>query len=186
MPFIGRREAWKSLLHYWKNANIFREEVKIFFYYFNHYITIFFQDDRNCRFCFIEKRGFIVFQSNVFLITIDVTKKLRCFANACLLLSVLCFKNLLRSSVLFIIASEISLLINGLWFSPIVFRLSGTYLYNASVQILQKSKNLFSSGKMNWVPNLTLKEFVKVLFEISCNICKIKPSVFVCKIAFLR
>ena len=57
-----------------------------------------------------------------------------------------------------------------------VFRLRGACLFNVSVQILQKFKNPFSSGEMDWVCNSTLKEFH----------LKIITSVLVCEYAFLR
>ena len=76
------------------------------------------------------------------------------------------FKNLLRRSVLFIIAFEISLLIRDLispYCLPFTWRIF--ILLNVSVQILRKFKNPFSSGEIDWVPNLTLRKFIKVPFK---------------------
>ena len=59
----------------------------------------------------------------------------------------------------FYIAFKISLLINGLRFPLIAFCLRCACFFNISVQIMQKFKNSFSSREMDWVSNLTLREF---------------------------
>ena len=57
----------------------------------------------------------------------------------------------------YVIAFETFLLINGLWFPLIVFRLCRASLFCLCTNFA-KFKNPFLLGKMDWVANLTLGE----------------------------